>query len=67
MRTSTLILSCLLTVSASASSWLNTGAQKPFDEDLKVPGENPLYYCSDPADNILTIDKVDLDPNPPKP
>lgn len=36
------------------------------DEKIKVPGENPLYYCSDPKDDILEIEKVDLDPNPPK-
>ena len=36
-------------------------------DDLSVPGDNPLTYCQDPKDNILTIDYVDLSPNPPKP
>lgn len=35
-------------------------------DDLKVPGNNPLYFCSDPKDNVLTIEKVDLTPNPPE-
>merc|ERR1712000_77795 len=37
------------------------------DDKLSVPGKNPLNYCADPKDYILTIDHVDLDPNPPKP
>merc|ERR1711977_813750 len=37
-----------------------------LDDPLNVPGENPLVFCEDPAKNILTIDKVDLDPNPPE-
>lgn len=35
------------------------------DTDLKVPGDNPLVYCQDPTKNILAIQRVDLDPNPP--
>ena len=35
--------------------------------DLNVPGDNPLVYCEDPVDNILAIEHVNLDPNPPKP
>ena len=35
------------------------------DEPLPVPGENPLLYCASPADYILTLDHVDLNPNPP--
>lgn len=33
----------------------------------KVPGESPLYHCGPTSDDILTIDKVDLVPNPPVP
>ena len=36
-------------------------------DDLSVPGDNSLTYCQDPKDNILTIEYVDLSPNPPKP
>ena len=35
--------------------------------DLSVPGKNPLNFCADPSDYILTIDTVDLSPNPPVP
>lgn len=38
-----------------------------LDDSYEVPGDNPLLFCQDPsAENyILTIDSVDLDPNPP--
>ncbi len=35
-------------------------------DSLPVPGDSPLRYCEDPANNILEIDHVNLDPNPPK-
>lgn len=44
--------------------------QTPFrshDDDLSVPGDNPLFFCHDPEVDILTIEKVDLSPNPPVP
>lgn len=37
------------------------------DQDLKVPGVNPLVFCDDPAKNLLRIERVDLAPNPPVP
>ncbi|KAI5292847.1 Phosphatidylglycerol/phosphatidylinositol transfer protein [Ascosphaera acerosa] len=33
---------------------------------LKVPGNNPLTFCTAPDSDILEIEKVDLSPNPPK-
>jgi hypothetical protein len=36
------------------------------DGSLSVPGDNPLQHCADPKDDILTIETVDIDPNPPK-
>lgn len=36
------------------------------DSDLSVPGENPLTFCHETGDDILTIDYVDLTPNPPE-
>ncbi|KAI5291457.1 Phosphatidylglycerol/phosphatidylinositol transfer protein [Ascosphaera aggregata] len=36
------------------------------ESSLKVPGNNPLTYCSAPKDDILSIDKVDIFPNPPQ-
>jgi hypothetical protein len=43
--------------------------QTPISVDgaLSVPGENPLSFCHEPKDDILTIKRVDLFPNPPVP
>ncbi|KAF2111090.1 ML domain-containing protein [Lophiotrema nucula] len=41
-------------------------SQVTISEDHKVPGDNPLYFCADPKDYIVEIDKVDLSPNPPE-
>ncbi|KAK7509519.1 ML domain-containing protein [Phyllosticta citriasiana] len=40
--------------------------QVTLQADNKVPGENPLFFCSTPDPYILTIDDVDLAPNPPE-
>lgn len=67
MQLTTLLVAALSAASVSATpSWLG-GDQVNIKEEYKVPGDNPLYFCSDPADDILTIEKVDLSPNPPKP
>lgn len=67
MQLTTLVLAGLSAVSVSAvPSWIS-GEQVTIQEEYKVPGDNPLYFCGDPADDILKIEKVDLDPNPPKP
>lgn len=66
MQLTTLLLAGVAAVGVSASpSWMPD--QVTVKEEYKVPGDNPLYFCSDPADYIVTIDKVDLDPNPPRP
>lgn len=37
------------------------------DDDLNVPGNSPLKYCSeDRNDDIIEIKSVDLLPNPPE-
>ncbi|KAJ5805131.1 hypothetical protein N7474_011018 [Penicillium riverlandense] len=36
-------------------------------QDFPVKGDNPLMYCTSPANYLLQIDQVDLSPNPPKP
>lgn len=67
MKFTTLLVSLVLTATVSAkSSWFNP-SQITVNEEFKVPGDNPLYFCSDPADDILTIENVDLSPNPPEP
>nr|POE54440.1 phosphatidylglycerol/phosphatidylinositol transfer protein [Quercus suber] len=41
-------------------------ALKPLEENLSVPGENPLMHCENPEGDILDLISVDLTPNPPK-
>jgi hypothetical protein len=73
MKTTSLLLSLLYAtaVSANIGFGLSVGGntQEPTpstdDDDLKVPGQNPLFYCAKPEGDILTIEEVDLDPNPP--
>ncbi len=67
MQLSTLFLAALSASSATATpSWM-PGNQVVVKEEFKVPGDNPLFFCEDPKDNILEIENVDLSPNPPKP
>lgn len=63
------ILTSLAAATLVSSVSLFDNSQKVVAEDneLSVPGKNPLNYCADPKDYILTIDHVDLDPNPPRP
>ena len=64
----TVLLAAFAAVSVSASpSWLPGNNQVVVNEDFKVPGDNPLYFCADPKDYIAKITKVDLSPNPPVP
>ncbi|KAI4176747.1 MAG: hypothetical protein LQ343_000840 [Gyalolechia ehrenbergii] len=56
----------LSTLVASKSFLFASNQQTLVDDGLSVPGDNPLGFCSDPSDFILTIDNVDLDPNPPE-
>lgn len=69
MRFYTVVASAILATSASARSSIFGSSQQlaPADEDLSVPGESPLFFCADPKDNLLVLESVDLDPNPPLP
>lgn len=53
---------------AQAGFGLNFGgSQVTINEDLKIPGDSPLELCPKAHDlDILTIEKVDLSPNPPQ-
>ena len=66
MKVQTLLFSTLLAATTSASIFGKSIEVAPYDDDLKVPGENPLQHCQDPKDDILDLKSVDLDPNPPK-
>ncbi|OAA69218.1 MD-2-related lipid-recognition [Akanthomyces lecanii RCEF 1005] len=48
------IVSCLVAVALGGS--------------LKVPGESPIEFCNyDRDDDLVDVQKIDIDPNPPKP
>lgn len=68
MKLTTTILPLLLSSLATSTSLSFFGSdQQVLDEDLKVPGDNPLEFCGKSDDFTLTIDSVDLKPNPPLP
>jgi hypothetical protein len=67
MRFSPVVLA--LAATASARNVFRTGGQSLVkrDDELKVPGENPLEFCEvNRGEDILSIDKVTLSPNPPQ-
>jgi hypothetical protein len=69
MRLLSLLAAAILATSASARSSIFGGGidVAAHSEELNVPGENPLQHCQDPKDDILDLERVDLDPNPPVP
>jgi len=62
----TLVSLSLATAFANPLSLLGGNSQVHLNDELSVPGENPLDFCSSPADDILQIFSVDLTPNPPE-
>lgn len=69
MRFSTTVAylaACLAAPATALAIWGDSAYA--FDSSLKVPGENPIEFCNaDRGDDLITIEKVDLAPNPPKP
>ena len=66
MKASAVLLAATSAVSVSAAAtWMSGGNQVVINEEWKVPGDNPLYFCADPKDYLLDIENVDLSPNPP--
>lgn len=59
------LTAALLAASVSAKSTLRDHDVSIKDESLAVPGENPLVHCENPKDDLLSIENVDLNPNPP--
>lgn len=75
MKVLSLLLPVALAGTATArDTWFNAGAgfsisnkdQVAITDALKVPGQNPLYYCAAADDYIIDIESVDLTPNPPE-
>lgn len=68
MKLTTTLLTLLLSSFALSNSLsLFGGDQHVLDEDVQVPGDNPLELCQKDNKYSLTINKVDLTPNPPSP
>jgi len=65
MKLTALLIAICSSTALASPFWSSSNDQVHLAEDLSVPGENPLLFCEEPADFILTIDNVDLDPNPP--
>ena len=63
----TLLTLSFASLATSSSLSFFRSEQQVLDEDLKVPGDNPLTFCAKSDEFILTINNVDLDPNPPLP
>ena len=61
-----LLTLCLSCVAVSHALSLFGSDQQVLDDELAVPGDNPLFYCQSTDENILLIDYVDLTPNPPE-
>ncbi|OLN97478.1 Phosphatidylglycerol/phosphatidylinositol transfer protein [Colletotrichum chlorophyti] len=52
---------------AGASVLVQRDQSVIINDDLKVPGDSPLQLCEkDHGKDIVTIDSVDLNPNPPQ-
>ena len=62
-----LLVVSLATSTVAAIFDSSTGLSPSSDETFKVPGDNPLEHCQDPKHDILDLESVDLDPNPPLP
>jgi len=72
MRLSTLPLISLLAASVSAGNLFQQLAGNQMSlmdgESQKIPGKNPLQHCTDDlSEDALTIEEVNLIPNPPVP
>ncbi|KAL2109609.1 hypothetical protein VUR80DRAFT_2249 [Thermomyces stellatus] len=53
-------------LSAALAPAVASVEKRGVGDDLKVPGDSPLEFCeADHSDDILTIESVDLVPNPP--
>jgi hypothetical protein len=66
MKFATVAATAFLASSVSAGLF-STNSVSIYDDNFPVPGENPLKHCQDPAEDVLDVISVDLNPNPPRP
>ncbi|KAL2258091.1 hypothetical protein VTK26DRAFT_8736 [Humicola hyalothermophila] len=61
------ILALAATTANAFNVFRSDGQSRITDDDLDVPGRNPLKFCdADRSDDIITIEEVMLTPNPPQ-
>jgi len=68
MKFSSFILAAVSACTVSGATLPNFWEQLPLSgpgSGARVPGESPLMYCGSTEGDILIIDHVDIDPNPP--
>ena len=68
MKLSTILLQlCAPALAIAGLSVSFSGGTTINVDDKPVPGKNPLNYCNpeQPDNDILAIEHVNLDPNPP--
>ncbi|KAH0534214.1 hypothetical protein FGG08_007190 [Glutinoglossum americanum] len=64
----TLLSLLLSTLVAADSLSFFGGSQRILDGNLVIPGDSPMEHCRPSfEDDILTIERIDLTPNPPVP
>ncbi|KAJ4300506.1 Phosphatidylglycerol/phosphatidylinositol transfer protein [Collariella sp. IMI 366227] len=67
MRLSAVVLALAASVNARNVFRFEDHSISKRDEDLNVPGQNPLHFCdADRSDDIISIEEVILTPNPPQ-
>ncbi|KAI5868552.1 phosphatidylinositol/phosphatidylglycerol transfer protein [Durotheca rogersii] len=68
MRFSTACVAAMSASLVSAGSWFGGLQEVITDDAQKVPGDSPLEFCdSDHSKDVVRIESVDLQPNPPQP
>ncbi|ATZ57815.1 Bcnpc2 [Botrytis cinerea B05.10] len=66
MKFSISLVTLLFSSTFVAASPLFSNGQTVLGGNMDVPGNNPLSYCNpDRSTDILTLDHVNLNPNPP--
>lgn len=61
------VAACLLAPVAAFSVFNGNAPDAVANDDYRVPGDSPLEFCpGDHSKDLVTIESVDLSPNPPK-
>ncbi|KAK3318300.1 ML domain-containing protein [Apodospora peruviana] len=67
MKLSATVIALLSTGASALSVFRGDDQTVIINDELDVPGESPLKFCeADREKDLITIDSVDLSPNPPE-